>query len=253
MSDLTEVTGIVLSVMPVGEYDRRVVLLTKERGKISAFANGARRMNSPLVGVTRVFAFGTFQIYEGRSTCVIKQANIKNYFENVVMDLDAVYYACYFAELADYYGRENIDGSQIIQLMYAALKALGNSKLDNRLVKIIYELRIIAVNGENPDFFVCCLCDLSTELDTFSPDVNGMYCRKCHSRAANGIMLNESAVYTLQYIVTAPIEKLFTFVVSDEVLVQLETLMCSVCDKTFDREFKSLDALSELTQCEKSR
>ena len=33
MADIVQVTGFILSSMPVGEYDRRIVILSKELGK----------------------------------------------------------------------------------------------------------------------------------------------------------------------------------------------------------------------------
>ena len=40
--------GIVLSSSLQGEYDRRMVALTKERGRITVFATGVRRGTNPL-------------------------------------------------------------------------------------------------------------------------------------------------------------------------------------------------------------
>ena len=84
MAEVIEVMGLVIASGPIGEYDKRVVLLTKELGKISAFARGARKPGSPLMAACESFAFGTFVIYPGRSSYTIEKAAINNYFREEI-------------------------------------------------------------------------------------------------------------------------------------------------------------------------
>ena len=58
--------------------------------------------------------------------------------------------------------------------------------------------------------------------------------------------VQESTAYALKFIVESPVEKLFTFTVSDSVLRELEQLANFYCGKAFDREFKSLEVLEGL-------
>lgn len=200
--------------MPIGEYDRRICLLTKERGKISAFAKGARKPGSKISAGTNPFSFGTFKLYQGRQSYTIAEADIQNYFEQLRTDYVGAYYGMYFAEVADYYTRENNDEREMLKLLYQSLRALSVPALSNPLVKCIFELKAIAVNGEFP--------------------------------AAPPKGLEESTIYALHYIAESSIEKLYSFTVTDRVLQQLEEVSAQYCRYCIDRQFKSLEILKTL-------
>ena len=224
MSQNITVTGMILSATPIGEYDRRVVILTKERGKISAFAKSARRQNSVLMGMTNPFTFGEFTLYEGRTSYTLVQANISNYFMELSSDFEGAYYGFYFMEFADYYAREFNDETETLKLLYQTLRALSSKKIPFELVRCIFELKMLVINGEYPEVFQCTCCGNREVLFGFS-------------------QMENSAAYTLQYIVSTPIEKLYTFTVSGVVLGQLQKIMKQYIGMYVDKKFKSLEIL----------
>lgn len=215
MQDFIFVTGMVLKQSPSGEYDRRVTILTKECGKIAAFARGARRQGNKLAAATNSFAFGTFKLYQGRDAYTLADAEISNYFEGLMSDFEGAYYGMYFAEIADYYARENNDERQLLGLLYQTLKALSVPAIPRALVRVIYECKAIAVNGEYPG----------------PPMEKG---------------LSESAVYALNYIGSSRIEKLYTFTVTEEVLKEMQEVAQEYCRRYMRHDFKSLEIIKTL-------
>lgn len=215
MQEVVNVTAIVLSSSPIGEYDRRVVLLTKERGKITAFAKGARRQTSKLVAATNLFAFGEFKLYPGRNSYTMTDAQIQNYFEELRIDFEGAYYGMFFLEVCDYYTRENNDEKEFLKLVYQSLKALLVKSLDRKLVQCIFELKAMVINGEFPG--------MPTE---------GVW--------------QESTRYAISYIMSSSIEKLYTFTVSETVLAEMIRITEKYRYHYIDREFKSLEMLSVL-------
>lgn len=152
------VNGMVLSAMPMGEYDKRLTILTVERGKISAFARGARRPNSSLLACSQPFSYGEFTVYAGRDSYTVSAAQIENYFPGLRQEPERAFLGMYFCEFADYYTREGNDEREVLRLLYQSLRALESGKFSPSLVRRIFELKLIAVEGEAPQVFECVRC-----------------------------------------------------------------------------------------------
>ncbi len=212
MREYVIATGMVLEATPVNDYDRRTVLLTKEFGKITAFGKGARRPGNKLLAVTNPFVFGEFKLYEGKNAYTLVDADISFYFEELRSDYEGAYLGMYFLEYASYYTRENNDELMMLKLLFQSVRALTRPNIDNRLIRAVYEIKTVVVNGEYPG--------VPTDRK-FLP----------------------GTLRAVDHIVNSTIEKLFSFTVTEDITDELLYLGTLYRKRVVDRPFKSLEII----------
>lgn len=248
MRETVTLTGMVLVSSPVKEYDKRIEILTRERGRIPAFAQGARKQSSALCACTVPFTFGSFQVYEGRNAYSVKSGEIENYFGNLADDYDSLCYASYFTEVARYLTRENIRADAELLLLYITFKALQAGLVPLKLIRRIFELRIMSQQGEGPGLFSCIRCGNTDAYDVYMAE-GGLICQDCAKKMPGlkqcyPLKLSHDARYTLQYIISSQPQKLYSFNVSGQVMAEIDKFMSIYIARYMPHHFNSSDFLS---------
>ena len=132
---------------------------------------------------------------------------------------------------------------ELLKLVYQTLRIMCKGSVSLPLIRAIYELRVFVVNGEYPECFQCVQCGSKEHLSHFSPWRSGMICDHCLAENGHMLYVSPSTLYTMQYIITSPIERLYTFNVSEDVLHELKRVLSNYIQVKIDRPFKSLEIL----------
>ncbi|MBR4145730.1 MAG: DNA repair protein RecO [Lachnospiraceae bacterium] len=260
MTGEIKLTGIVLGSVPMGDYDRRVSLLTVEKGRISAFAKGARRPMSALRAASRLFTYANFTVYAWRDSYSVTNCENAIYFDEITMDPEKTYYGMYFCELLEYFTRENSDEKEQVKLLFTALKALIKGHIPLPLIRRIFELRALANYGEAPNVFECSVCRKKEDVKEWVFDVNRgvISCADCYragghadnaygtSQNSDIIRISETVRYTMHYIITSQYKALFSFNLTPEVLKLLERAVGQYLKIHVDKPLKTLELVETL-------
>lgn len=250
-----KVKGMVIGSSNVGEYDKRIVVLTLERGKITVFAKGARKPKSPHVAATAPFTFGTFTVFEGREAYTLIDVDVDEYFMDIRNDLSSIYYGLYFCELVNYYVRENQKDINILKLLYRSVQILCTDVIKPSLVRSIFEIKMLMLNGEAYITYECACCHKKTDgskqlegtdsirLVGISHKASGAVCEACAGQYDDIMELSPAALYAINYIFGCPVEKIYSFTVTEEVDKELARFSKKYMARFVDRKFNSLEML----------
>ena len=178
--------GVVLRTHKLGEADRIITLLTRQRGRVRAVARGVRKTSSRWGSRLEPFTHVDLQLAEGRTLDVVTQAETLTAFSsNLGQDYARYTSGTVMLETADrLVPEEHEPATQQFLLLVGGLRAMTSGEQGPAQVLDSYLLRSLAVAGYAPSFEHCARCGDAPPDDPgahrwFSPASGGVLCATC--------------------------------------------------------------------------
>lgn len=238
---------MVIKEYTIGESDKYVTLFSKEYGKIQVLAPKAKKSDKGLAAATQLFVYGEFICTSFKDTYRLVNVDIIEMFHKIRNEFERLCYASYVMEFLDYVIQPMEAQQELLRLALVTLQALTKEKMTYPLIKAIFELRALKELGFMPQLMHCVLCNttlLESENESyyFSSSCGGLICKKCLNEIEDTIhIINYDTRYTMQYILTAPIKRVYHFEITDQIIKQLIKIVESNISYYIAHQFKSLD------------
>jgi DNA repair protein RecO (recombination protein O) len=243
-------TGLIVHRINLGETDRIVTLFTREQGKLSAVAKGARRPKTRFGGMTELFMVSRFLLATGKSLDIVTQCEITQSFSALRMDLNLLARATYFCELLDRLTpeRDEVTAPELFDLTVAALELLQRAPDAPDVAVHAYELHLLTAIGYEPELHSCVRCGLPIERFPvgFSPSLGGVLCPADRSRADDAVLLHQEALSLLQTLAEADTETILSLRPDRRAAAEVAKALRWYIRFRTERDLKSADFLDQI-------
>ncbi len=216
--------GIIIAENFVNDYDKMLVMLTPNLGKISCSAKGARKTKSPLLAATQFLCFGEYILYKNPTNDVysINSCDIIEVFYNIRIDLEKLEKVSEVTKIIQKVTTENEDNYKILQLYLNTLYVISEKDKNMDLVISTFKMRLLAILGLAPNIIECVECGKKEELNFFSFKNNGFKCSDCSKQDKGGMNILEVTKNAIQYSICSNPKKLYSFEIPLEAIKEFK-------------------------------
>lgn len=241
--------GIVVKEVSTGEADKIITIFTRSQGRISAHSKGGKRPRSKLAAGSQILSYSEFVLYSGKDMYSVNSCDVIEPFYEIRNDMVKLTYAAHFMDIVLELIQENQPSPRLLKLLLNTLHMLAKTKKQSELISCIFELRAISIVGYAPYVNSCMNCGNGPENNySFSFIKCGFLCdrEKCSGQDRSSILLSPGASRAIQHITYAPMEELFIFGLSPDVLEELGRVTRRYLRERLERDFTKLDFLKSI-------
>jgi len=226
-------------------------MLSKDLGKISVMAHGAKKYKSKLISTTQVFVLGEYVLFKGKSFYTINEARIIDSFQELLGDLDTLNYGAYLCELTDLAMVEGEVNEFIYESLIKALYLIKNKVGDLELIARTFELYILKASGYALDLDNCSVCSNPIKTSNFfNIHLSGGVCATC--KKENGIAISYSAYNLLKFLCKIPLEKVYRINVEKELKDSLSKITSSIILNNYGKIPNSLKSINFMNRSDEN-
>jgi DNA repair protein RecO (recombination protein O) len=238
--------ALILRTYKLGEADRIVVFLTRDRGKKRGVAKGARRPRSRYMGALEPMTRAGVAYYEREHRDLVRL----NYVEPVRSPLaassaDALGHVGYFAELIDEWAPEAHADEKLFRLGSSMVDAIAGGAPIDPLARY-FEYWLLRLQGVYPPV-ACAACGGSVERGAVMPPrEHVLVCRRCAPHG--GTAVSSSAIRFLVSAVAIAPARLDPASLPSQASRELEIVHRRLINLHLEKELKSVRVLRDIRQ-----
>lgn len=208
------IRGLVLREVRYKESSLILTVLSEEHGKLTVTARGALRKGSRLGGAARALCYSDFALFGTRGRWVTDEGSSVEQFLGLREDISQLALGVYFAELLELFCAEEVPAGGALRLGLNALYALSRGIYMPEHIKSVFELRLAAGEGYEPQLDVCGVCGAQDIREPmFSPAAGIVHCRACAPQTEGAsVRIDAETLAAMRHIVSVPVERAFSFV-----------------------------------------
>lgn len=195
--------ALVLRVIEFSESSSVVTLYTREFGKISGLAKGARRPKGPFESALDLLSRVRLVFLRKSSDALdlLTEAKLERRFRPHSGDLSCLYGGYYVAELLSDLTHDGDPHPELFDLAVETLDLLSGGTLSAGLVVLRFELSALRMLGHLPSLRECAECGevvANTRRTAFGLASGGVLCEKCRPGKKQVVSLSNEAVDSLE-------------------------------------------------------
>ena len=237
--------GIVIRRTDYGETHKIITIYTREFGKIGAIARGASKPNSRLASVTQLFCYGYFVVSSSKGLGSLQQGEMIDSMRFIREDLYATAYASYIIELLDRSIEDKKTNPYLFELLYQTLQYI-NEEYDPEILKFIFEMKMLPVNGIHPILNQCAVCGQTEGEYSFSLREQGFICHRCLEKDPYHLKISSATVKLLRVFYYFDLSRLGKISVKPETKKELQKVIDAYYDEYSGLRLKSKKFLKQL-------